>query len=286
MWEQLLKFKSELVLVLSSYAERLKAITLGDVFDILIVSFIVYQVIKIVRGTKAFRMLLGLFFLMLLSFIARWFELKTLMWLFQNFWQVGVLIVVILFQPELRRGLADVGTLYPLGPTLKETMAVEAVVSACKYFSKRRIGGLIVFERDVGLKNYIESGIMLDAVVSEELLISIFLPYSPLHDGAVIIKKDRIAAAACLLPLSSDPMISKALGTRHRAAIGLTEETDAVVVVVSEETGIISIALNGQIKRELDAESLRSILMELLYGEEKRHLPLIGKGNRKECEAS
>ncbi len=286
MWEQLLKFKSELVLVLSSYAERLKAITLRDVFDILIVSFIVYQVIKIVRGTKAFRMLLGLFFLMLLSFIARWFELKTLMWLFQNFWQVGVLIVVILFQPELRRGLADVGTLYPLGPTLKETMAVEAVVSACKYFSKRRIGGLIVFERDVGLKNYIESGIMLDAVVSEELLISIFLPYSPLHDGAVIIKKDRIAAAACLLPLSSDPMISKALGTRHRAAIGLTEETDAVVVVVSEETGIISIALNGQIKRELDAESLRSILMELLYGEEKRHLPLIGKGNRKECEAS
>ncbi len=286
MWEQLLKFKSELVLVLSSYAERLKAITLRDVFDILIVSFIVYQVIKIVRGTKAFRMLLGLFFLMLLSFIARWFELKTLMWLFQNFWQVGVLIVVILFQPELRRGLADVGTLYPLGPTLKETMAVEAVVSACKYFSKRRIGGLIVFERDVGLKNYIESGIMLDAVVSEELLISIFLPYSPLHDGAVIIKKDRIAAAACLLPLSSDPMISKALGTRHRAAIGLTEETDAVVVVVSEETGIISIALNGQIKRELDAESLRSILMELLYGEEKRHLPLIGKGNRKECEVS
>ncbi len=255
-----------------------------DVIDILIVSFLVYQIIKMVRGTKAFRMLLGLFFLVLLSLVAKWLELKTLMWLFQNFWQVGILIVVILFQPEFRKGLADVGTIYPIGPTLRESMVVDAVVSACQYFSKRKIGALIVFEKDMGLKNYIESGIILDAVVSEELIISIFLPYSPMHDGAVIIRNGRIAAAACLLPLSSDPMISKALGTRHRAAIGITEETDAVAVVVSEETGIVSLAVEGKIKRELDAESLKRLLMELLYGEEKKRHPVWGR-NRREQEA-
>ncbi|BAT72143.1 conserved hypothetical protein [Thermosulfidibacter takaii ABI70S6] len=259
--------------------------TIRDVIDIFVVSVIVYQLIKIVRGTKAFRMLLGLLFLVLLSFLAKWFQLKTLSWLFQNFWQVGVLVVVILFQPELRKGLADVGRIYPLGPTFKETMVVDSVVEACAYFASRKIGALIVFERDMGLKNYIESGIILDAVVSEELLISIFLPYSPLHDGAVIIRNDRIAAAACLLPLSSDPMISKALGTRHRAAIGLTEETDAVVVVVSEETGIISIAVNGQIRRDLDKETLRGLLMDLLYSAEKSKLGLFKKNDNQECEA-
>ncbi len=265
----MLKLKQHLLLILYSYLDRIRSITVRDVIDILLVSFIVYQLMKIVRGTKALRMLLGLFFLVLLSFVARWFELKTLMWLFENFWQVGVLVVVILFQPELRRGLADVGRIYPLGPTFKETMVVNAVVDACSYFSRKRIGALIVFERSMGLKNYIESGILLDAVVTEELLISIFLPYSPLHDGAVIIREDRIAAAACLLPLSSDPMISKSLGTRHRAAIGLSEDTDAVVVVVSEETGIISLAVGGKIKRELDKETLKNALMELLYGEQE-----------------
>ena len=278
MWKQeLLKFKQQLTVAFYSFTGRLHSMTIKDVLDILLVSFMVYQVIKIVRGTKALRMLLGLLILVLLSFIARWFELRTLMWLFQNFWQVGVLIIVILFQPELRRGLADVGTIYPLGPTLKETMVVNAVVDACAYFSRKRIGALIVFERNMGLKNYVDSGIMLDAIVSEELLTSIFLPYSPLHDGAVIIRGDRIAAAACLLPLSSDPMISKALGTRHRAAIGLTEETDAVVVVVSEETGIISLAVEGRIKREFDKDTLREALMDLLYGSEKGKLAFSGK---------
>ncbi len=283
MWEEkFLRFKEQLLIILSSYYDRISSMSLRDVFDILIVSFVVYQLIKMVRGTKAFRMLLGLLVLVLLSFIAKWFELKTLMWLFENFWQVGVLVIVILFQPELRKGLADVGTLYHLGPTFKETMVVDAVVSACMYFSLKRIGALIVFERDMGLKNYIDSGILLDAVVTEELLVSIFLPYSPLHDGAVIIRGDRIAAAACLLPLSSDPMISKALGTRHRAAIGLTEETDAVVVVVSEETGIVSVAVGGQLKRELDKESLKDFLMDFLYGESKKEKRLVaGSG---ECE--
>ncbi len=283
MWEkQLLELKRYLLNTYTLFYDRFHSMTVRDVVDILIVSFVVYQLIKIVRGTKALRMLIGLLFLVLLSFLAKWFQLKTLSWLFQNFWQVGVLVVVILFQPELRKGLADVGRLYPLGPTLKETMVVDAVVEACSYFSSRKIGALIVFERDMGLKNYIESGIQLDAVVSEELIISIFLPYSPLHDGAVIIRRDRIAAAACLLPLSSDPLISKALGTRHRAAIGLTEETDAVVVVVSEETGIISIAVDGQIKRELDKATLKELLMKLLYSEERNKLGLFKR--REECE--
>ena len=248
---------------------KIKGMTWKDVIDILVVSFIVYHGIRIVRGTRASRMLFGLFLLVFLSLVSKWLELKTLMWLFQNFWQVGVLIIVILFQPELRKGLADVGT-FSIGPTFKEHLIVDAVVGAVDYLSKKRIGALIVFERDVGLKNFIESGILLDAVVSEELLISIFLPYSPLHDGAVIIRKDRIMAAACLLPLSTDPMISKALGTRHRAAIGLTEETDAVAVVVSEETGIVSLALSGELKRELSPEELRDLLINLLFGKRER----------------
>jgi len=255
--------------LLKLYIAKIKGMTWKDVVDILVVSFIIYHGIRIVRGTRASRMLFGLFLLVFLSLVSKWLELKTLMWLFQNFWQVGVLIIVILFQPELRKGLADVGT-FSLGPTFKETLIVDAVVGACEYLSKKKMGALIVFEREMGLKNFIESGVLLDAVVSEELLITIFLPYSPLHDGAVIIRRDRIVAAACLLPLSTDPMISRALGTRHRAAIGLTEETDAVAVVVSEETGIISLAVEGKLKRELSPEELKTILTELLFGRRER----------------
>ena len=255
--------------VLSIFA-KIRSMSWKDILDILIVSFIVYHGIRIVRGTRASRMLLGLFLLVLLSFISRWFEFKTLMWLFQNFWQVGVLVIVILFQPELRKGLADVGTIYPIGPSFKERLIVDHVARACEYFSKKKVGALIVFERDMGLKNIIESGILLDALICEELLISIFLPYSPLHDGAVVLREDRIVAAACLLPLSTDPMISKALGTRHRAAIGITEETDAVAIVVSEETGIISLAIGGRLKRELTTRELKELLMDLLFEKKEK----------------
>lgn len=250
--------------VLEEFVRRLQHITWRDVIDIIFVSVIVYQLIRIVRGTNALRMLLGVFVLVLFSIFAKVLQLKSLMWLFQNFWQLGVLIFVIVFQPELRKGLAEVGSLYRR-PSVKEVLVVDAVVNACVFLSKKRIGALIVFERTMGLKNFIESGILLDALVSEELLTTIFIPYSPLHDGAVIIKGDRIAAASCLLPLSVDPAISKYLGTRHRAALGISTETDAVAVVVSEETGNISIAVGGELYRGLEKDSLRDQLLDLVY---------------------
>ncbi|MGB9668244.1 MAG: diadenylate cyclase CdaA [Thermosulfidibacteraceae bacterium] len=241
-----------------------RTVTWKDVLDILIVSTIVYQLIRIIRGTNAFRILLGIVVLILFSIAAKVLELKSLMWLFQNFWHVGVFAVIVIFQPELRRGLAEVGSIYRRA-SVKELLIIEAVSNACEFLARKRIGALIVFERNAGLKNYIESGIILDAVISEELLVTIFIPYSPLHDGAVIIRGDRVAAASCLLPLSIDPTISKQFGTRHRAALGISTETDAVAVVVSEETGIISVAVDGKLYRGLDKTSLEKQLLELVY---------------------
>ncbi len=246
------------------FISRLRMISWRDILDIIFVSVIVYQLIRIIRGTNAFRILIGIFVLSLFSLTAKLLQLKSLMWLFQNFWQIGIFALVVIFQPELRRGLAEVGSIYRRA-SVKELLIIEAVIGACEFLARKRIGALIVFERNAGLKNFIDSGIILDAVISEELLITIFIPYSPLHDGAVIIRGDRIAAASCLLPLSIDPTISKQFGTRHRAALGISTETDAVAVVVSEETGLISIAVDGKLYRGLDRDSLKQQLLELVY---------------------
>lgn len=246
-----------------------------DVLDIFVVAFIIYHFILMLKGTRAFRMLVGVVVIILVTILSQWLKLHTLNWLFSNFWQMGVLILVILFQPELRRALAQVGTTpFYLGATIKEELVLREIVEAAHTLATRKIGGLVVIEREMGLKNYIDSGIRMNADVSKELLISIFLPYSPLHDGAAIIRYDKVVAAACLLPLSTDPRISKVLGTRHRAALGLSEETDAVVVVISEERGAISVAIGGKLTRELDKESLYRVLSNLFLKGGKKGRPV------------
>jgi len=196
-------------------------------------------------------------------------ELSTINWVLTKLFAVGVLAFLILFQPELRRGLARIGQNTIFNPFLKKGGTVDEVVEACQRMSKIKRGALIAIEREAGLKSYIESGIPLDAKISAELLTTIFTTNTPTHDGAVIIEGDRIASAGSLFPLSQNPTLARSLGTRHRAAIGLTEETDAVVVVVSEETGAISVSVYGKLTRDLDEEGLKRVLKSLFRPEER-----------------
>jgi len=252
-----------------------------DVLDIFVVAFIIYHFILMLKGTRAFRMLVGLVVIILVTILSQWLKLQTLNWLFSNFWQMGIIILVIIFQPELRKALAQVGTTpFYLGAVLREEIVLKEIVDAADYLAKRKIGALIVLEREMGLKNYIDSGIRINGEVTKELLVSIFLPYSPLHDGAVIVRYDKVVAAGCLLPLSTDPRISKVLGTRHRAALGLTEETDAIVVVVSGERGSISVAIGGKLTRELDRDSLFRVLANLFLKNGKVKRPIWAWGEK------
>jgi diadenylate cyclase len=241
---------------------------LRDAIDILVVAVVLYRVFVMFKETRAVQMLLGLGGLMVASFVARRFELFSTSWLLENFWSFWVLALIVLFQPELRRALAQLGQ-SPLfqGMALvareQRSHLLDDVVKAADALAGRRIGALLVLERNTGLRNYAELGVPLDAMVSADLLVSLFLPYSPLHDGAVFIRGDRVAAAGCFLPLSRNTQLGRAMGTRHRAALGLAEETDAVVLVVSEESGRISLAVGGRMESALDRDSLRSRLVEL-----------------------
>lgn len=238
---------------------------LTDMLDIAIVTFIFYRLFYIIKGTRAVQMLVGLALLLGASVLSQYAELQSLNWLLKNFWTIWVLVIIVLFQPELRRALAQVGESSLLNPLykLEETKLLDEVVKAASTLSGKKIGALIVFERETPLKGYVEGGIEIGARITKELLNTIFLPYSPLHDGAAILIDNRISSAGSLLPLSLNPNLSKSLGTRHRAAVGLTEETDAVVVVVSEETGGISLAVSGKLTTGLDAISLRKALGKL-----------------------
>jgi len=240
-----------------------------DVIDILIVSYVIYKLIMLVRGTRAVQLLKGIVVLIIAWGLSVAFQLHTLNWMMNQAFTFGVLAVIIIFQPELRRALEQLGrgTMFSRsssGEAENVNRNITEVMKALTYLSKRKIGALIVFERETGLMDYIESGIKLDASISAELLINIFIPNTPLHDGAVIISGNQLKAAGCYLPLSENPFISKELGTRHRAAIGMTEVSDAVVVVVSEETGQISLSINGQVVRDIKEESLISKLFEEL----------------------
>lgn len=249
--------------------QTLKSLTgwtvLTDILDIAVVGFIFYRLFIIIKGTRAVQMLIGLAILLLVSVFSQYAELQTLNWLLKNFWTIWVLAIIVLFQPELRRALAQVGQSSLLNPLykLEETKLLDEVVKAATTLSGKKIGALMVFERETPLKGYIEGGVELGARISKELLNTIFLPYSPLHDGAAVLIDNRLSLAGCFLPLSLNPNLSKSLGTRHRAAVGLTEETDAVVIVVSEETGGISLAVNGELTTGLDAISLRKALGKL-----------------------
>jgi len=238
-----------------------------DALDILIVTFVVYQIILALRGTRAFQMLLGLALLYLASRVSLRIGLLTVNWALSNLLAVWFLLIIILFQPELRRALASVGrrgSLLRAFSRYQEAHMIDEVVRAVTSLAAKKIGAIVVVERDSRLSDSIDSGTALDALVSRRLLESIFYPYSPLHDGAAIISRDRIVAGGCFLPLSINPDLAPDLGTRHRAALGVTEESDAIAIVVSEETGMISLVTGGEIARNLDAAALRQRLSELL----------------------
>jgi len=229
--------------------------------DILLVALLIYQVLVMIRGTRAAPMLAGLIVVAVIFYLARMGELTTLNWVVSRMLPYVVFALIVVFQSEIRHVLAD------LGRRLSFLRGGEAggdsyddIVLAANLFSQHQTGALIVIEREIGLRTHIESGVPLDARLSYDLLATIFRPSAPLHDGAVIIQKDRIAAAACFLPLSMNPLLSTQLGTRHRAGIGITEETDAIAVIVSEETGAISLAIGGQIERDLTVNQLRERL--------------------------
>src|SRR5881296_3540074 len=246
---------------------RRPAIGWWDLVDILVVSVLIYEVLKLIRGTRAVQMALGGGFLVALFYGSRWGHLETVNWLIRNMVGYLVFAVIVLFQSDIRRALAHLGRApffrYFAKPESAEE-SIEELVVASSMLSSQRIGAIVAIERQIGLRNYIEGGIPLDSVLTYDLIMSIFQPTSPLHDGAVIVQDDRVAAAACFLPLTVNPKLSKELGSRHRAAIGLTEENDSVAIVVSEETGSISLVAEGQIERGVTVDDLRTRLRSLI----------------------
>ena len=248
------------------------------VLDILLVAVIIYEVLVMIRGTRAAPMLAGLAAVGVAFYLARIGELVTLNWLVGHLLPYVVFALIVVFQSEIRHVLSDVGrrVSFLRGPAV-EGDSYDDIVLAANLFSQHQTGALMVIEREIGLRTYIESGVAMDARLSYDLLATIFRPSAPLHDGAVIIQKDRLAAAACFLPLSMNPVLSTQVGTRHRAGIGITEETDAIAVIVSEETGAISLAVGGKLDRDLTVEQLR----EHLSSELRRYmspvaLPTVG----------
>lgn len=248
--------------------------SLSNILDILLVWFVVYKLLMIIRGTKAVQLLKGIFVIVIIRSVSGLLGLDTLSWIMQQALTWGFLAVIIIFQPEVRRALEQLGR----GRFFSRTMSqededqlnmIDALVKSVGYMAKRRIGALISIERETGMNDYIETGIAMNSTISSELLINIFIPNTPLHDGAVVIQKNQIAAAGCYLPLSENPFISKELGTRHRAALGISEVTDSITIVVSEETGAVSIAKNGDLYRDLSAEDFKKLLQHDLLTVEK-----------------
>ncbi|MDK8285457.1 diadenylate cyclase CdaA [Dialister micraerophilus] len=250
-------------------------IGIWDVVDILVVAFFFYRIYALIKNTRATALLKGLLFLGFLSLLSGSLQLHVVNWILEKLMTVLIVALPVVFQPELRRALEQIGRgkLYISSQVMNETdweSVIDDVVEASEIMAEKRIGALIVFECSVGLDDYIDSGIRVDGLVSKELLGNIFIVNTPLHDGAVIIREGRIMAAGCLLPLTRDRSLSSEMGTRHRAAIGLSEQADCVVVVVSEETGIISYAYGGHIYRHMDSESLRNRLRTFLLQKKNR----------------
>ena len=238
-----------------------------DLADILVVSVLIYELLKLIRGTRAVQMAVGGGGLAVLFYGSRWWHLDTVNWLVRNLAGYFVFGFIVLFQSDIRRALAHFGRapfFRYLAKTESAEESIEELAVAASMLSDQRVGAIIAIERQIGLRNYIEGGIPIDAVLTYDLIVSVFQLKSPLHDGAVIVREDRVAAAACFLPLTVNPKLSKELGSRHRAAIGLTEENDSIAIVVSEETGNISLVVDGQIERGLTADALRSRLRSVV----------------------
>jgi diadenylate cyclase len=252
--------------------EFIRQIRWQDMVDVILMSIIVYRLLLLIKGTKAAHMLIGLGLLLIASLLSRYFELYTVDWMIQSFWAQIVIAIIILFQPEIRRALAQMGEaqIFRNLTSAEELKSLDEIVRATVALANKKIGALIAIERDTSLKDFVEMGTPLDAKVTKEILLSIFHPTSPIHDGAVVIKGNRIVAAGCFLPITMGPDISKSLGTRHRAGLGLSEETDAVIVVVSEETGMVSMATHGKFDTHLDMGTLRDILTDLFTAKGKK----------------
>jgi len=247
--------------------EIVNNLRLWDILDILFVAFIIYRIILLIKGTRAVQMLIGLVVVLGLYIVSFRIGFFTLHWILNNFIASMILVIIVIFQDDIRRALMRVGRnpfMTSSGDKLEQVKMIEEVVRASMTLVEKKIGALIVFERKTGLSNYIEKGVLLDANVQKEMIVSIFLPTSPLHDGAIIIQEGRIAAAGCLLPLDTNIEISSTFGTRHRCALSLGKETDAVVVIVSEERGVISLAGEGTMRLNLTEQALRDTLLKLL----------------------
>jgi diadenylate cyclase len=252
-----------------------------DALDVVLVALVIYRIFTLFRGTRAMQMLVGVGVLVAASLAARQLELHSLGWLLDTLWSFWVVVLVVLFQPELRRALTSIGHAAAMralsGGGAATLRVVDEIASVAGSLAERRIGALIVIERGTGLRQYAELGVALDALVSADLLTSLFLPYSPLHDGAAFVRDDRVVAAGCFLPLSRNSQLARQLGTRHRAALGVTEETDAVAVVVSEETGRLSLAVDGGIEALAGPDALRRRLLTLL-GAPTEGVPVFWRG--------
>lgn len=258
--------------------EIIMSITLWDVIDMAVIAYVFYKLFMLIRETRAEQLIKGIFVLIFATWASGFFRLYTVNWLLRNTMTVGVIALLIVFQPELRRALEFLGRGgiilgKPLNEALdRETrMLIDEITSAVQSLAKKKAGALIVLERETGIGEFMESGITLDAVVSSQLLQTIFTTNTPLHDGAVIIREKRIASAGCVLPLTENQSLSKELGTRHRAGLGISEYSDAIAIIVSEETGVISTAKDGRLSRYLDAKTLKEMLINQYKPQEHKY---------------
>ncbi|QOX64260.1 TIGR00159 family protein [Anoxybacterium hadale] len=268
----------------------ISGVGITDVIDVAIVAFVIYKVLGFIRETRALQLVRGLLVLVLITILSEQFNFYTLNWILRNTLQLGVIALVIVFQPELRRALEYVGRSKFITPQFaqmdKERVKVltAAIIKAVDYFSTNKIGALIIMERETTLNDIAETGTKVNAEISTELLGNLFYEGAPLHDGAVIVRGDRVLAAGCVLPLTQSKTLSKDLGTRHRAGIGITENSDAISIIVSEETGIISIAVDGKLSRFLDIKTVEKTLLNIYLTQipaEKVKVPFIDKIRRR-----
>ena len=257
-------------------------IKITDIIDILIIAYLTYKLYELMKETRAEQLVKGIFIIFIALRISEILNLRTFHWILSNTMTVGLMAIIVVFQPELRRILEQLGRTNIISRTnsiSKESDTINEVVQASLSLSRQKIGALIVFERKTGINEIIQTGTNLNADVSRELLINIFIPNTPLHDGAVVIRRNYIKAAACFLPLTENKNLNKELGTRHRAALGITEKSDSLSLVVSEETGNISIAINGKLYRDLNEERLRNMLSINLISEKTKTDPVEGGTN-------
>lgn len=253
---------------MNSIINTFSQLRIQDVIDILVITYIIYRILDFLKETRAEQLIKGIAIILVLTAVSEWLQLYTVNYLLSNFLTVGAIAIIVVFQPELRRGLEHLGRarIFPrniLDLQKNEALeSIDAITSAVGSLSRQKIGAIIVIEKNVGLKEIIETGTLINGAITPELLINIFIPNTPLHDGAVVIRHNKIVAAGCFLPLSENMTISKEMGTRHRAALGMSEKSDSLTLIVSEETGTISIAEAGTISRYLDIETLDKILRD------------------------